>query len=88
MSLSVVAQLVSAATNALFVVVIAVGYFLMIRLYRQMVKVYDRMLGLMEAQSTAMGRPLVVVYEDPAKLPNVNLVVHNVGTGPAKPQPP
>jgi hypothetical protein len=84
MSLSVVAQLVSAATNALFVVVIAVGYFLMIRLYRQMVKVYDRMLGLMEAQSTAMGRPLVVVYEDPAKLPNVNLVVHNVGTGPAK----
>ena len=58
MSLSVIAQVASAVTNVLFVVVIAVGYFMMTRLYRQMVAVYDRMLGLMETQSTSMGRPL------------------------------
>jgi hypothetical protein len=84
MSLSVIAQLASAATNLLFVVIIAIGYFMMIRLYRQMVAVYDRMLGLMESQSTSLGRPLVVVYEDPQKLPNINLVVQNVGSGPAR----
>ncbi len=83
-SLSTMAQVASAATNVLFVVVIAIGYFMMIRLYRQMVSVYDRMLRLMEAQSTSLGRPLVVVYEDPEKLPNVNLVVQNVGSGPAR----
>jgi hypothetical protein len=84
MSLSVMAQLASAATNLLFVVIIAIGYFMMIRLYRQMVAVYDRMLGLMESESTSLGRPLVVVYEDPQKLPNLNLVVQNVGAGPAR----
>jgi hypothetical protein len=84
MSLSVLAQLASAATNLLFVVIIAIGYFMMIRLYRQMVAVYDRMLGLMESESTSLARPLVVVYEDPQKLPNINLVVQNVGSGPAR----
>jgi hypothetical protein len=84
MSISTIAQVASAATNVLFVAVIAIGYVMMIRLYRQMVAVYDRMLRLMEDQSTSMGRPLVIVYEDPDKLPNVNLVVQNVGSGPAK----
>ena len=37
MSLSVIAQVASAVTNVLFVVVIAVGYYMMIRLNRQMV---------------------------------------------------
>ena len=59
------AHIASAATNLIFVVVIAIGYFMMIRLYRQMVAVYDRILDLMEARSTSLGRPLVVVYEDP-----------------------
>lgn len=64
-SLSTLAHIASAATNLIFVVVIAIGYFMMIRLYRQMVAVYDRILDLMEARSTSLGRPLVVVYEDP-----------------------
>jgi hypothetical protein len=63
MSLSVIAQLASAAINLLFVVIIAIGYFMMIRLYRQMVAVYDRMLGLMESESTSLGRPLATVME-------------------------
>jgi hypothetical protein len=83
-SLSVLAQIASAATNLLFVVIIAIGYFMMIRLYKQMVAVYDRMLHFTEAESISLGRPLVVVYEDPQKLPNLNLVVQNVGSGPAR----
>ncbi len=47
MSISTIAQIASAVTNLFFVVVIAVGYFIMIRLYKQMVKVYDRMLHMM-----------------------------------------
>ena len=78
------AQVASAATNLLFVVVIAIGYIMMIRLYRQMVAVYDHMLGFMESESISLGRPLVVVYEDPEKLPNLNLVVQNVRSGPAR----
>lgn len=84
MNISEMAQVGSAVTNLLFVIVIAVGYFLMIRLYRQMVKVYDRMTHLMEEQSISMGRPLVVVYEDPEKLPEINLIIQNIGPGPAK----
>ncbi len=84
MSVSTIAQLVSAGTNILFVVVIAVGYFLMIRLYRQMVKVYDRMLHVTEAQRTAMGRPQVVVDADYARLPEVDVVVRNMSEGAAK----
>jgi len=82
------AQVASAATNLLFVVVIAIGYIMMIRLYRQMVAVYDHMLGFMESESISLGRPLVVVYEDPEKLPNLNLVVQNVGSGPTLRAPP
>ncbi len=84
MSISAMAQIGSAATNLIFVIVIAIGYFLMIRLYRQMVKVYGRMTQLMEERSTSMGRPLVIVYEDPDKLLNIDLVIQNVGPGPAK----
>ena len=84
MSVSTIAQVASAATNLLFVVVIAVGYFMMIRLYKQMVRVYDRMLHVTEAQRTAMGRPLVIVDDDYARLPEVDLVVRNMSEGAAK----
>ena len=43
MSIGTIVQLPSAGTNLLFVVVIAVDYYMMVRHYRQMVKVYDRM---------------------------------------------
>lgn len=39
-SLSTIAQIASAATNLLLVLVIAVGYYVMIKVYRQMVAVY------------------------------------------------
>ncbi len=84
MSLSAIAQFISDATNFLFVVVIAVGYYLMIKLYRQMVKIYDRMLHLTEAQRTSLGRPQVIVDADYARLPEVDVVVRNMSQGAAK----
>lgn len=84
MSVATIAQIVSAATNAVFVVVIAVGYFLMIRLYRQMVDVYDRMLHVTEVQRAAMGRPQVIVDDDYGSLPEVNIAVRNVSQGAAR----
>lgn len=57
---------------------------MMIRLYRQMVKVYDRMLHVTEAQRTAMGRPQVIVDDDYARLPEVDIVVRNMSEGAAK----
>ncbi|BBL81197.1 hypothetical protein RxyAA322_30510 [Rubrobacter xylanophilus] len=84
MNLSVAAQLLSAVTNVLFVAVIAVGYYMMIRLYRQMVRVYDRMLHVTEAQRLAVGRPQVIVDDDYGRLPEVDVVVRNVSQGAAK----
>ncbi len=84
MNVTTIAQLVSAATNLIFVLVIAVGYYMMIKLYRRMVAVYDRMLHVTEAQRTAMGRPQVIVDDDYARLPEVDLVVRNVSEGAAK----
>lgn len=46
---------------------------MMIKLYKQMVRVYDRMLRVTEAQRTAMGR-----------LPEVDVVIRNVSHGAAK----
>ncbi len=83
-SLSTAAQLLSAVTNIAFVVIIAFGYYMMIKLYRQMVKVYDRMLHVTEAQRTAMGRPQVIVDDDYGRLPEVDVVIRNVSEGAAK----
>lgn len=84
MSISTIAQLLSAGTNLVFVIVIAVGYYMMIRLYRQMVTSYDQMLHITEVQRTAMGRPQIIVDDDYSRLPEVDIVVRNVSQGAAK----
>jgi hypothetical protein len=83
-SISTIAQLLSAATNLLFVVIIAVGYFLMIKLYKRMVAVYDGMLKVTEAQRTALGRPQVIVDDDYSRLSEVDIVIRNMSEGAAK----
>lgn len=84
MSLSTIAQLLSAGTNILFVIVIAAGYYMMIKLYRQMVNIYDRMVQETEAQGTALGRPQVIVDTDYGRLPEVDVVIRNLSEGAAK----
>jgi hypothetical protein len=56
----------------------------MIKLHRQMAKVYERMLQLTEAQPTAMGRPQVIVDDDYSRLPEADIVVRNVSEGAAR----
>ncbi len=84
MNISTIAQLLSAGTNMIFVVVIAVGYYMMIKLYRQMVNIYDRMVQETEAQGTALGRPQVIVDTDYGRLPEVDVVIRNISEGAAK----
>ena len=79
-----IAQLLSAGTNLVFVVIVAVGYYMTIRLYRRMIAGYDRMLSVTEAQRTAMGRPQVIVDTDYGDLPQVDLSVRNISQGAAK----
>lgn len=83
-SLNTIAQLLSAGTNLLFVAVIAVGYYMIIKLYRQMTAAYSQMLHLTEAQRTAMGRPQVIVDDDYGDLPQVDISIRNMSEGAAK----
>jgi hypothetical protein len=76
MDVSTVAQISSAVINAVFVVVLGVGYYFLFKSNREM-------LQEMRAQRTAMGRPQVIVDGDYDSLPDVNLVVRNVSEGAA-----
>lgn len=84
MDIATVAQLLSAATNAVFVVIVGIGYYVMIKLYRRMVDVYDRMVRVTETEHTALGRPQVIVDDNYDRLPEVDVAVRNVGSGAAK----
>jgi hypothetical protein len=77
MSLTTIAQLGSAIAQLVFIVVVGLGYWYTFRLSQ-------RTLEELRDQRADMGRPLVVVYENLEKLPNVELVVYNVGSGPAR----
>lgn len=55
----------------------AVGYYKMIKLYRQMLEFIER-------QRTAMGRPQVIVDTDYSSLPEIDIVVRNISDGAAK----
>lgn len=77
MDIATVAQIVTAVTNLLFVVVLAGGYYYTWR-------VSQRTLEEMRAQRTSMGRPLVIVEEDFDSLPELDLAIRNVRQGAAK----
>ncbi len=77
-------QLLSAGTNAVFVVIVAIGYYMMIKLYRRMVDVYDRMVRVTETEHTALGRPQIIVDDNYDRLPEVDVAVRNVSSAAAK----
>lgn len=77
MSLATAVQLSSAIAQLVFIVVVGLGYW-------YTAKLTQRTVQEMRDQREDMGRPLVVVYEEAEKLPNLELVVKNVGTGPAR----
>lgn len=77
MDIATFAQIVTAATNTLFVIVLAAGYYYTWR-------VSQRTLEEMRAQRTSMGRPLVIVQEDYDDLPEIDISIRNVSEGAAR----
>ena len=77
MNLQSIIQAVASVANVLSVMVLGVGYYFMVRLYREW-------LHQRELTRTAGGRPLIVVVASYDHLPDVDLVVRNFTQAPAK----
>ena len=71
------AQVANPFIQTVFIVVMGLGYFFTIRNLRSQVQEMN------QARTTG-GRPLIIVTEDYENLPTINLIVQNVGFGPAK----
>jgi hypothetical protein len=71
------AQVANPFIQTVFIVIIGLGYYFTIKTLRGQVQEAH------QARTTG-GRPLIIVTEDYENLPTINLVVKNVGYGPAK----
>jgi hypothetical protein len=72
-----ISQIANPFIQTVFIVVMGLGYYFTIRNLRSQV-------NEMNQARTTGGRPLIIVTEDYENLPTINLVVQNVGYGPAK----
>src|SRR5918998_2111833 len=72
-----IAQLANPFIQTVFILVMGLGYYFTIRNLRSQVQ------EMSQARTTG-GRPLIIVTEDYENLPTINLIVQNVGYGPAK----
>ena len=77
MSVQSIIQEVASIANALSVVVLGVGYYFLIKLYREWLR-------QTEERHIAGGRPQVVVSASYARLPDVDIMVRNFNSAPAK----
>ncbi len=77
MNLQSIIQAVASVANVLSVIVLGVGYYFMVRLYREWLRQREEM-------RAAGGRPLVVVVASYDHLPEVNVIVRNFTQAPAK----
>ena len=77
MDATTLAQVANPFIQTVFIVVMGLGYFFTIRNLRSQVQEMN------QARTTG-GRPLIIVTEDYENLPTINLVIQNVGPGPAK----
>ncbi len=76
-TLTSIAQIASPILQAVFIAVIGLGYY-----YQW--KVSRKTLDEMREERVSGGRPQVIVDADYGSLPQVNLTVRNVSSGPAK----
>src|SRR4028118_1428850 len=72
-----IAQILNPFLQTVFIVVIGLGYYYTTKAIRSQVDEMAR-------QATTGGRPLIIVSEDYENLPTINLIIQNVGPGPAK----
>jgi hypothetical protein len=78
MNLVTAAQIAAPILQTVFIVGIELGYYYSIRVTQNMIQ------EMSEEHTAGGGRPLITVSEDYANLPNMNIIVQNVGLGPAK----
>jgi hypothetical protein len=71
-------QIANPILQSVFIAVIGLGYYFTVRATRATVK------EMRAEHAAGGGRPLITVSEDYANLPNISLIVQNVGQGPAK----
>jgi hypothetical protein len=77
MDLQAILRDAGSVANTINVVVLAAGYYLLIRLYRKWFQEAHR-------ARVAGGRPQVVIAVDRSHLPDISLVVRNITEAPAK----
>ena len=70
-------QIAQGVSNVFSVIVIALGYYAMVRVNRKSVEE-------MQAQRLAGGRPTVIVADNYNNLPEIDIVIRNMVGGPAK----
>lgn len=78
MDLLTIAQIANPILQLIFIVVIGLGYYFSVRSTQRMVQ------EMTAEHQAGGGRPLITVSEDYATLPNLNIIIQNVGQGPAK----
>jgi hypothetical protein len=78
MDLLTIAQIANPILQLIFIVVIGFGYYFSVRSTQRMVQ------EMTAEHQAGGGRPLITVSEDYATLPNLNIIIQNVGQGPAK----
>jgi hypothetical protein len=72
-----IAQTANPFIQTIFIVIMGLGYYFTIKTLRGQVQEAFQ-------ERTTGGRPLIIVTEDYENLPTMNLIVQNVGPGPAK----
>ena len=72
-----IAQILNPFLQTVFIIVIGLGYYYTTKAIRSQVTEMAR-------ETTIGGRPLIIVSEDYENLPTINLIVQNIGPGPAK----
>ncbi|CAN5536727.1 MAG: hypothetical protein M3494_01090 [Actinomycetota bacterium] len=77
MDIATIAQIASAAGTLAYLVVFGILYYLLVRLYREM-------LDETRAGRRAQERPQILVEADYSRLPSVDLVIRSIGHGAAK----
>jgi hypothetical protein len=75
--ITTIIQIVQGVSNIFSVVVIALGYYAMVRVTRKSVEE-------MRAQRLAGGRPMVIVDDNYDNLPEIDIMIRNMVGGPAK----
>lgn len=77
MSVATIAQIISAAGTLAYLVVFGLLYYMLVRLYREV-------LDETREGRVAQERPQILVEADYSRLPSVDLVIKNIGQGAAK----